>query len=180
MPEGILAFSEEDFETLYHTHNDVLVVSFVLNNVQIKRIIVDPGSSANVIRSKVVEQLGLLNQIIPTSRVLNGFNMAGEATKGEITLPINMSGTVQNTKFHAIERDMRYNALLGRTWTHNMRAVPSTLHQMMMFPTKYGIKMVYGEQHATKEMFAVHGEAPISIPSSEEEPKGNKTTEDDE
>ncbi|XP_070004610.1 uncharacterized protein [Nicotiana sylvestris] len=36
-----------------------------------------------------------------------------------------------------------------------MRAVPSTLHQMMKFPIEEGVKTVYGEQHAAKEMFAI-------------------------
>nr|XP_009789531.1 PREDICTED: uncharacterized protein LOC104237141 [Nicotiana sylvestris] len=104
-----------------------------------------PGSSANVIRSKVVEQLGLLDQIIPTSRVLNGFNMAGEATKGEITLSVNVSEVVQDAKFHVTDGDMRYNTLLGRPWIHDMREVLSNLYQMMRFPTKDGTKIVYGE-----------------------------------
>ncbi|XP_070030036.1 uncharacterized protein LOC142166998 [Nicotiana tabacum] len=180
MPEDILAFSEEDLETLSHPHNDALVISFLLNNVQVKHVLVDPGSSANVIRSKVVEQLGLLNQIIPTSRVLNGFNMVGEATKREITLPVNMSDIVRNTKFHVIEGDMRYNSLLERSWIHNMRAVPSTLHQMMKFPTKDGIKTVYGEHHVAKKMFAVHEEVPTSIPSASKERVDKETLEDDE
>ncbi|XP_070025245.1 uncharacterized protein [Nicotiana sylvestris] len=97
--------------------------------------------------------------------------MESETTKGEITLPINMSGTTQNAKFHVIEGDMRYNALLGRPWIHCMRAVRSTLHQMMKFPTKEGRKMVYGEQHAAREMFAMHNVAPTSTPSISKEPK---------
>uniref|UniRef100_A0A1S3X5E5 Uncharacterized protein n=1 Tax=Nicotiana tabacum TaxID=4097 RepID=A0A1S3X5E5_TOBAC len=110
--------------------------------------------------SKVVKQLGLLDQIILTSRVLHGFNMANEVTKGEISLSVDMSGTVQNTKLHIIDSDMRYNALLGRSWIHSMRAVPSTLHQVMKFPTKDGITTVYGEQHVAKEMFEVYQETP--------------------
>ncbi|XP_019234699.1 PREDICTED: uncharacterized protein LOC109215130 [Nicotiana attenuata] len=47
--------------------------------------------------------LGLLDQIIPISLVLNGFNLASETKKGEIILPVNMSDTVQDTKFHVIE-----------------------------------------------------------------------------
>nr|XP_009759555.1 PREDICTED: uncharacterized protein LOC104212072 [Nicotiana sylvestris] len=148
--EDILAFSEEDFETLSHPHNKALVISFLLNNIQIKGVLVDLGSSANVIRSTVVEQLGLLDQVIPTSRILNGFNMAGEATEGEITLHVNISDAVKDTRFHIIKGDIKYNALLGRPWIHNMNAVPSTLHQMMKFLTKDGIKMVYGEQHVAK------------------------------
>ncbi|XP_019251054.1 PREDICTED: uncharacterized protein LOC109229965 [Nicotiana attenuata] len=94
MIEDTLTFSEEDLESLAEPYNDALAISFLLSNVQIKCVLVDPGSSANVIRSKVVEQLGLLDQIVPTSQVLHGFNMAGEITKGEIVLPVDMSGTV--------------------------------------------------------------------------------------
>ncbi|XP_019262843.1 PREDICTED: uncharacterized protein LOC109240630 [Nicotiana attenuata] len=92
--EDTLAFSEEDFGTLTQPHNDALVISFLLNNIRIKRVLVDPGSSANVIRSKVVEQLGLLGEIVPASRVLHDFNMAGEIMKEEITLSVDISGTV--------------------------------------------------------------------------------------
>nr|XP_009770123.1 PREDICTED: uncharacterized protein LOC104220857 [Nicotiana sylvestris] len=86
VPEGILSFNDEEAE----------------------------GSSANIIRSSGVDQLGLQDQIVSASRVLNSFNMASETTKGEIILPVNVVGTIQDTKFHVIEGDMRYNALLGR------------------------------------------------------------------
>ncbi|XP_070005576.1 uncharacterized protein [Nicotiana sylvestris] len=180
MSEDILAFNEEDFETFTRPHNDVLVISFILNNIQINLVLVDLGSATNVIKSKVVKLLRLLDQIVPTSGVLNGFNMAGEATKGEITIPVNMSDAIQDAKFHVIGGDMRYNTLLGRPWIHNIRAVPSTLHQMMKFPTKDDIKTGYGEQHAAKEMFMVHWEASNSIHSTSEEPGGKQTPEDNE
>ncbi|XP_019253957.1 PREDICTED: uncharacterized protein LOC109232657 [Nicotiana attenuata] len=108
----------------------------------------DLGSSANIIRSRVVEQLGLQDQIVLAVRVLNGFNMACETTKMETTLPVNTAGTIQEAKLYVIEADMRYNDLFGRPWVHNMRAVPSTLHQALKFPTPGGIKTVYGEQPA--------------------------------
>nr|XP_016455753.1 PREDICTED: uncharacterized protein LOC107779781 [Nicotiana tabacum] len=164
IPEDALIFREEDIKALAQPHDDALVISFLWNNVQIKRVLVDPGSSANVIRSKVVEQLGLLDHIVPTSQILHGFNMESETTKVEVSLPVTMFGTVQDTKFHVIEGDKGYNALLGRPWIHNMREVPSTLHQMLKFLTKDGIKMVYREQCAAKEMFVVNDVAPTSTP----------------
>ncbi|XP_070025504.1 uncharacterized protein [Nicotiana sylvestris] len=174
MPEDTLTFSKEDIEALSQPHNDALVISIILNKVQVKCVLIDPGSSTNIIISRVVEKLGLLDQIISASRVLNGFNMASETTKEEIILPVNVSETIQDTKFHVIEGDMRYNALVGRSWIHSMRAVPSTLHQMMKIPTKDGLKIVYGEQHATKEMFVVHDLAPLSTPSTSKKPKDNQ------
>ncbi|XP_070035553.1 uncharacterized protein LOC142175791 [Nicotiana tabacum] len=133
---------------------------------QVKRVLIDLGSSTNIVRSRVVEQHDLQDQIVPAARVLNGFNMASKTTKGEIILPVNIAGTIQETKFHVIEGDVKYNALFGRPWIHNMRAVPSTLHQMLKFPTPDGIKTVYGKQYSTKEMFMVDVMIPISSLSS--------------
>ncbi|XP_070032387.1 uncharacterized protein [Nicotiana tomentosiformis] len=121
--EGTLSFNDEDAQGILQPYNDALVISVLLNKIQVKRVLIDPGSSANIIRSRVVEQLDLQDQIVPATRVLNDFNMASETTKGEITLPVNVAGTIQETKFHVIEGDMRYNALLGRPWIHNMRAI---------------------------------------------------------
>ncbi|XP_059288649.1 uncharacterized protein LOC132042027 [Lycium ferocissimum] len=134
-PDGAITFDDEDMEGIAQPHNDALVISILVNNVRIKRVLIDPGSSANIIRWRVIEQLGLLDQIVPAIRVLNGFNMACETTKGEITLPISMAGITQQTKFYVTEGDMGYNALLGRPWIHLVRAVPSTMHQMLKFLT---------------------------------------------
>ncbi|XP_060178167.1 uncharacterized protein LOC132608112 [Lycium barbarum] len=144
-PDGPITFNDEDMEGIAQPHNDALVISILVNKFSIKRMLIDPGSSANIIRWRVIEQLGLLDQIVPAIRVLNGFNIACETTKGEITLPINMAGIAQHIKFYVIEGDMGYSALLGRPWIHLMRAVPSTMHQVLKFPTPEGIKTICGE-----------------------------------
>ncbi|XP_019227594.1 PREDICTED: uncharacterized protein LOC109208888 [Nicotiana attenuata] len=119
------------------------------------------SSSTNIIQLRVVEQLDLSDQIVPATQVLNGFNVACDTTKGEITLPVNAAGTIQEAKFYVIEGDMGYNALFGRPWIHNMRVVPLALHQVLKFPTPGGIKTIYGEQPAAKDMFAVEEVIPI-------------------
>nr|XP_009786443.1 PREDICTED: uncharacterized protein LOC104234558 [Nicotiana sylvestris]XP_016468083.1 PREDICTED: uncharacterized protein LOC107790644 [Nicotiana tabacum] len=138
-----------------------MIISVLINKSRVKRVVIEPGSSANIIRSRVVEQLGIQDQIVPVVRVLNGFDMACESTKGEITLPVNIVETIQEKKFYVIEEDMRYNALFGRPWIHNLRAITSTLHQALKFPTPGRVKMVYGEQPAAKEMFMVDEVIPI-------------------
>ncbi|XP_070054989.1 uncharacterized protein [Nicotiana tomentosiformis] len=170
VPEGTLSFNDEDIEGIMQTHNDALVILVLVNKSRIKRVLIDPGSAANIIRSRVVEQLNLQDQIVLAVRVLNGFNMACETTKGEITLPVNVSGTIQEAKFYVFEEDMRYNALFMRPWIHNMRAIPSTLHQVLKFSTLGGVKMVYGEQPTAREMFAVDEVIPASTLSTMEDP----------
>ncbi|XP_070039909.1 uncharacterized protein [Nicotiana tomentosiformis] len=110
VPEGAISFSNEDAEGIVQPHNDALVISVLINKSQVKRVLIDPGSLANIIRSRVVEQLGLQDQIVPAVQVLNGFNMACETTKEEITLVVNTAGTTREMKFYVIEADMRYNA----------------------------------------------------------------------
>ncbi|XP_070057456.1 uncharacterized protein [Nicotiana tomentosiformis] len=114
VPEGTLSFNDEDAVGILQPHNNALVISVLINKSRVKRKLIDPGSSANIIRSRVVEQLGLQDQIVPVVRVLNRFNMACETTKGEITLTVNTAGTVQETNVYVIKREMRYNALFGR------------------------------------------------------------------
>ncbi|XP_070045535.1 uncharacterized protein [Nicotiana tomentosiformis] len=174
-PKGTLSFSDENAEGIMKPHNDALVIFVLMNKTQFKRLLIDLGSSANIIRSRVVEKLGLQDQVVPAALVLNGFNMACETTKGEINLPVNVVGTIKEMKFHVIEGVMRYNALFGRPWIHNMRAVPSTLHQVLKFPTSEGIKTIYKEQPAAKEMFVVDEVIPISSLSST---KGSNSKEE--
>ncbi|XP_059285943.1 uncharacterized protein LOC132039487 [Lycium ferocissimum] len=139
-----------------------MVISFRIFKSHVKRILINPGSSANIIRWRVVERLRLLDQIILGAWVLSGFNMASETTKREISLPVNINKTILQTVFYVIEGEMKYNALFGTPWIHIMRALPSTLHQMLKFPTPEGIKTVHGEQPAAREMFTVE-EAPLIL-----------------
>nr|XP_016450069.1 PREDICTED: uncharacterized protein LOC107774914 [Nicotiana tabacum] len=172
IPKVALTFSEEDTKALSQPHINALVISFLVNSFQIRRVLVDPGSSANIVRSRVIEQLRLLDQIVLATRALNGFNMASEMMKGEIIIPVTMASMTQDTKFHINQGDMRYNALFGQPWIHCIRAVPSTLHQIIKFPTKDGMKTIYGEQHAARKMFAIHDVVPMLIPPPPDKPKG--------
>ncbi|XP_060178076.1 uncharacterized protein LOC132608009 [Lycium barbarum] len=166
VPEGSVSFNDEDAKGIIQPHNDALVIFILIFKSQVKRILIDLGSSTNIIWWRVVEQLGLLDQIVPATQVLSGFNIASETTKGEISLPVNIAGTIQQTVFYVIEGEMEYNTLLDKPWIHRMRPLPSTLHQMLRFPTSEGIKTVRGEQPAAREMFAVEEAPPTQRGSS--------------
>ncbi|XP_070040798.1 uncharacterized protein [Nicotiana tomentosiformis] len=54
IPKGTLSFSDEDAKGIIQPRNDALVISILMNKTQVKRMLIDPGSSANIIRSRVV------------------------------------------------------------------------------------------------------------------------------
>ncbi|XP_070054751.1 uncharacterized protein [Nicotiana tomentosiformis] len=155
LQEDDITFTEEDVDKLLLPHNDTLVISLNVLDYKIRRCLVDLGSSANIIQWRVLEQTKLTGSIIPAIKLLAGFNLASVTTREEILLLINAEGVMKTTLFEVVDGDMRYNIILGRPWLHEMKAVPSTYHQLLKFPTHEGIKQIRGDQSTTKEMNAI-------------------------
>ncbi|XP_019237896.1 PREDICTED: uncharacterized protein LOC109222560 [Nicotiana attenuata] len=122
---------------------------------KIKRILVDPGSSANIKQWRVLEQAKLIKSIIPATKLLARFNLASATTRGEILLLTNAEEIMKTTLFEVVDEDMGYNIILGRPWLHEKKAVPSTYHQYLKFSTPEGIKQIRGDQPTAMEMNAI-------------------------
>ena len=70
--------------------------------------------------------------------------------EGQISLPVNMEGKEVMVTFIIVRSFSLYTAILGRPWIHAMKAVPSTLHVKVKFPTKYGVAVVRGNQRMAR------------------------------
>lgn len=73
------------------------------------------------------------------------------APKGQISLLVNMEGKEVMVAFIVANSFSPYTAILGRPWIHAMRAVPSTLHVKVEFPTEKGMTMVRGSQQVARQ-----------------------------
>ncbi|XP_070031869.1 uncharacterized protein [Nicotiana tomentosiformis] len=122
---------------------------------KIKRVLVDPGSSDNIIQWRVLEQAKLTGSIIPATKLRAGFNLTSVTTRGEILLLTNAEGVMKTTLFEVVDKDMGYNIILERPWLQEMKVVPSTYHQLLKFPTPERIKQIRSDQPATREMNAI-------------------------
>nr|XP_016483531.1 PREDICTED: uncharacterized protein LOC107804203 [Nicotiana tabacum] len=98
--EDDITFMEEDVDGLLLPHNDALVISLNILDFKIKCVLVDLGSSANIIQWNVLEQAKLTRSIIPATKLLIGFNLASLTTRGEILLPKNVEGVTKTTSFN--------------------------------------------------------------------------------
>lgn len=79
--EDDITFTEEDADGLLLPHNDALVISLNVLDFKIKRVLVDTGSSANIIQWRMLEQAKLTESIISTPKLLAGFNLASLTTR---------------------------------------------------------------------------------------------------
>ena len=118
-----------------------LVISLLIANCRIKRILVDNSSSTNVIFLNAATEMNIdESHIHRHSTVLIGFNGEHKFTLGDITLPVYAAGVNVHIAFVMLDSPLAYNVIIGRPWIHEMRLVPSTFHQVIKFPTTWGVK----------------------------------------
>ena len=70
----IIGFLEEDVRRLHHPHDDALVVSVRVGDYNVHWILVDNGSSADILYYPAFQQMGIDRaRLIPTNALLVGF-----------------------------------------------------------------------------------------------------------
>ncbi|XP_070057652.1 uncharacterized protein [Nicotiana tomentosiformis] len=84
--EDDITFTGEDTDRLLLPHNDTLVISLNVLDFKIKRVLMDPGWSANIIQLRVLEKAKLTGSIIPATKLLAGFNLANVAGGGSVVI----------------------------------------------------------------------------------------------
>ncbi|XP_021773526.1 uncharacterized protein LOC110737475 [Chenopodium quinoa] len=137
-------------------HHDGLVISLPVGYYLIKRILVDNGSSANIIVLDIVKHMNIEEKdIINKSTMLVGFSGETKKTIGEIKLPTYVKGINLQVKFLVIDTLSSYNIIIGRPWIHEMKAIPSTYHQIIKFSTKWGIQEIKGDPKEAKECYKI-------------------------
>ncbi|XP_059650252.1 uncharacterized protein LOC132296018 [Cornus florida] len=84
-----IGFGDEDLSRVQLSHEDLLVISLLVANYMIKRVLVDLGSSANIITKAVLEELKIPSSSIqPTFSPLMGFDGTKVNPLGVIDLSV--------------------------------------------------------------------------------------------
>ena len=85
----VIGFSDEDYAGILQSHTDVLVVTLILANHNVHRILVDNGSSTDILYWSTFKKLDLgREKIIPTSCPLIGFTGEQVQALKSIDLPV--------------------------------------------------------------------------------------------
>ena len=149
-----IQFDETDREHVTEPQHDSLVISLPVRNCLIRRILIDNGSAVNIIMLETLQQMGLTEvDMVKKSTVLVGFSGETKRTMGEISLPTYAQGMNSLQKFLVINCQSTYNIILGRPWIHDLEAVPSTYHQVVKFPTPWGVQKIRGDQSIARECY---------------------------
>ncbi|KAK0592545.1 hypothetical protein LWI29_021084 [Acer saccharum] len=149
-----VTFRSTDKSDLFSPHHDALVISLHIANCLTKRILIDNGSSCNILFNSALREMQVdESKLSRRTTMLTRFSGEQKNTLGEIVLPVYAEGVNLYINFLVLDCQSPYNTILGRPWIHELKAIPSTYHQLIKFPTKWGVKEIKGEQRAARECY---------------------------
>ncbi|XP_076884596.1 uncharacterized protein LOC143533828 [Bidens hawaiensis] len=152
--QKIISFEEEDRCDLQDPHHDGLLITLWIANCFVRRILIDGGSSVNIIQLDALKKMEISeSEIIPRSSVLVGFSGETKNTLGDIKLPVYIEGVNSLQNFFVIDSLSYCNVILGRPWIHDMKAVPSTYHQCVKLPSSWGVIKTESLQQNAKDCY---------------------------
>ncbi|KAK0575202.1 hypothetical protein LWI29_035397 [Acer saccharum] len=132
-----VTFRSTDKSDLFSPHHDALVISLHIANCLTKRILIDNGSSCNILFNSALREMQVdESKLSRGTTMLTGFSGEQKSTLGEIVLPVYAEGVNLYINFLVLDCQSPYNAILGRPWIHELKAIPSTYHQLIKFLTK--------------------------------------------
>ncbi|XP_070005248.1 uncharacterized protein [Nicotiana sylvestris] len=155
LEEESITFDDADTDGVLSPHNDALVISLLVHDTNVKRVLIDLGSSVNIIFLRVLYEMQAEDKLIPKAHTLSGFDNSSIVTKGEVILTTFAEVVVKDTKFQVVDMEMAYNMILGKPWIHEIDVVPPTLHQVIKFPSSWGICQIRGDQHTSRSINSV-------------------------
>ena len=153
-----ITFSDSDLEGCQHPHDGPLVVHAVVANKTIHRVLINNGSSADIIFASAFNKMGIgREKLEPIDTHLRGFSREKVLPLGSIQLvPTLGEPPCQATtiaRFLIVDASSAYNMLLGRPSLNVIKAMPSGYHMMIKFPTVHGVRMVRGDQRVARECY---------------------------
>ena len=133
----ILGFSDEDKVGTFQPHDDALVVTLWIGGFDVKRVLVDQGSGAEIMYLDLHKGLNLKSDDLSKyDSSLVGLDGRIVIPKGMIKLLVQTGNEVVNMEFIVANAYSPYTAILARPWLHAIGVVSSTLHMKMKLPTK--------------------------------------------
>ena len=154
-----ITFSDSDLEGCQHPRDDPLVVRAVVANKTVHRVLIDNGSSADIIFTSAFDKMGIgREKLEPVNTHLRGFSGEKVLPLGSIQLVLTLGDppcqATTTTRFLVVDAPSAYNMLLGRPSLNAIKAIPSAYHMMIKFPTVNGVGMVRGDQRVARECYS--------------------------
>ena len=145
--DNTITFSDSDLEGCQHPHDDPLVVRAIVANTTIHRVLINNGSSADIIFTSAFDKMGIgREKLEPVNTHLRRFSREKVLSLGSIQLVLTLGKppcqATTTARFLIVDAPSAYNMLLGRPSLNAIKVIPSAYHMIIKFLTIHGIGMV--------------------------------------
>lgn len=125
-----ITFTDEDMEVRNLNHRRPLHLVATINQILIKKALVDTGVFVNLILVNTLEVAEIPeNKILGFPMEVTRFRGTGEYIVGYRHLWLKVGPTAALTHFHMVKTEVSYHVLLKRPWLHKHHLIPSTYHK---------------------------------------------------
>jgi hypothetical protein len=174
-----ITFTEEDFKLKSAIHNDAMVIKVNIARWIIGKVLIDNGSSGNILFLKTFEKMNLSQHMLhPPEYRLQGFGGKPIKTVGKISLPV-FFGDLDNARTETLTFDVvdiyhPYLAIFGRGFMNKFDAVIRQQFLCMKIPAPKGVITVFSDQQEARNIEKGHspGQANVYQLKTTEEKKG--------
>lgn len=160
-----LFITKDDFDGIEPHEDDPMVITIATTDYRVKRVLIDQGSSSDVLLWETFERLGLdADQIKPFNGSLVSFSGEQVEVRGYVDLKTTI-GEGRNAKtlrvrYMLVTARSSYNIILGRPSLNKLGAVVSTLHLTMRYPLEgvesVSLKRIRGQLDVVIRMHSNH------------------------
>ncbi|RZR84798.1 hypothetical protein BHM03_00011679 [Ensete ventricosum] len=139
-------------------HDDALVISIRIANAYVKRVMIDTGSSIDILYFDAFQKLGLTDKDLATlTSILTGFTRGFISPLGATTIPVTLGGEPRSktimVSFMVVKLPSAYNAIIGRPTLNRLTAIISTYHRLLKFPTRTGVDEVMSDPRESRQCY---------------------------
>jgi len=159
--EELIIFTPIDRGDIIIPHDDLMVITAVVARHPIRRILVDSGSSVNLIYWNCFEQIPISHdRLRKVSSPLYSFTGEAIPVAGSLQLLITIGTDPQSVTWQVNfmvfkSPSVAYNMILGRPLLNDMRVMVSSCYLLMKFPTLSGVGQVRGDQRKARTCYVL-------------------------
>ena len=133
----VMGFSDEDKIRTIQPHDDALVITLRIGGYDVKRVMVDQGSAAEIMYPDLYKGLSLrAEDLTPYNSPLVSFEGKIIIPKGQIRLLMQTGSEIVEVDFIVVDAYFSYIAIVARPWLHTLGVISSTLHKKIKHPSE--------------------------------------------
>ena len=152
-----ITFSKEDLRLESYPHADAMVITTNVAGWGISKILLDSGSSIDIIFAGIFDQMKISrSHLQPSESPLIGYGGKQIHALGKVTLPVSFS-TAENARteyitFDVVDLHYPYNAIFGQGFLNRFNAAAHMGYLCMKILALHGVITVHGSQKEARNI----------------------------